>query len=342
MRPTIRTVAAKAGVSIATVSRFLNGSAHINAETEAKVREAIADLGYVPNASARGLATNTTQTIALIFPKLSGPFFAELIRGAETEAGAAGYHLLIYSIAGSAAGDDDQTLGLLTTKVDGLILASRGVQQNYVRDLQRQGTPIVLLGEEPGEIAGDSIRPDNAGGARQMVTHLLEHGYRRIGFIHGPETQTHAQERLRGYCDALHAYELSCVPELIVPGAFDEHSGYTAMQRLLHLHPRPEAVFAANDQMAIGALTAVYESGLRVPEDVALVGFDDIEPARYLRPPLTTVHQDMTGQGRLAVQMLLARIQGSETPPETRVLPTELVIRRSCGCNAPQTQSIEI
>lgn len=337
MRPTIRTVAARAGVSIATVSRFLNGSVHINAETEARVRKAIDDLGYLPNAAARGLATNTTMTIALIFPKLSGPFFSELIRGAETEASAAGYHLLIYSVTGSTAEDEAPTLGSLTTKVDGLILASRGVPQNDVRDLQRQGTPIVLLGEEPGEIAGDSIRPDNAGGAVQMVTHLLEHGYRRIAFIQGPETQTHAQERLRGYCDALHACGLPCAPELIVSGAFDEHSGYAAMQQLLHLRPRPEAVFAANDQMAIGAMAAIYESGLRIPEDVALAGFDDIEPARYLRPPLTTVHQDMTRQGQLAVQMLLARIQGSEAPPETRVLPTELVIRRSCGCNAPET-----
>ncbi|MBN2390601.1 MAG: LacI family DNA-binding transcriptional regulator [Anaerolineae bacterium] len=337
MRPTIRTVAAKAGVSIATVSRFLNGNAHINAETEAKVRAAIADLGYVPNASARGLATKTTGTIALIFPKLSGPFFSELIRGAETEASATGYHLLIYGIAGSTTSDEDQTLGLLTTKVDGLILASRGIHQNCMGDLLHQGIPIVLLGEEPGEITGDSISPDNAGGAMQIVTHLLEHGYRRIAFIQGPEMQTHAQERLRGFCDALDTYGLSCAPELIVPGAFDEQSGYAAMQQVLQQQPRPDAVFAANDQMAIGAMAAVYESGLRIPEDIALAGFDDIEPARYLRPPLTTVHQDIIGQGQLAVRMLLARMQGSETPPETRVIPTELVIRRSCGCNQPET-----
>jgi LacI family transcriptional regulator len=333
MRPTIRTVAAEAGVSIATVSRFLNGNAHINAETEARVRKAIADLGYLPNASARGLATKTMMTIALIFPKLSGPFFSELIRGAETEASAAGYHLLIYGIAGSTAGDEDQTLGLLTTKVDGLILASQSVRQNYLKNLQRQAIPVVLLGEEPDGITGDNIRPDNAGGATQIVTHLLEHGYRRIGLIQGPATQTHAKDRLRGYCDALHNYELSCTPELIVPGAFDERSGYTAMQQLLQQQPRPEAVFAANDQMAIGAMAAVYESGLRIPEDIALAGFDDIEPARYLRPSLTTVHQDIVGQGQLAVRMLLARINNSQAPVETCVIPTELVIRRSCGCN---------
>lgn len=334
MRPTIRTVAAKAGVSIATVSRFLNGNARINAETETRVREAIEDLGYLPNASARGLATNTTRTIALIFPKLSGPFFSELIRGAETEASAAGYHLLIYGVAGGAVGEENRTLGLLTTKVDGLILASQGVQQNNLWNLQRQATPVVLLGAEPVGVIGDSIRPDNAGGAARIVTHLLEHGYRRIALIQGPETQTHANDRARGYCDALRAHGLPCTPELMIPGAFDERSGYAAMQQLLQQQPQPEAVFAANDQMAIGAMAAIYESGLRIPEDIALAGFDDIEPARYLRPPLTTVHQDIVGQGQLAVRMLLARVQGSEAPAETRVIPTELVIRRSCGCAA--------
>ncbi len=334
MRPTIRTVAAKAGVSIATVSRFLNGNARINAETEARVRDAIDELGYLPNASARGLVTNTTRTIALIFPKLSGPFFSALIRGAEMEASTSGYHLLIYGASDGTTGDENRALGLLATKVDGLILASQEAQQRYLRDLQRQAVPVVLLGEKPDGVTGDSIIPDNIGGAARMVTHLIEHGYRRIALIQGPETQTHANDRARGYCDALQTHELPCSSELMIPGAFNERSGYAAMQQLLQQQPRPEAVFAANDQMAIGALAAIHESGLHVPADIALVGFDDIEPARYLQPSLTTVHQDMEGQGQLAVQMLLARVQGSKAPAETRVIPTELVIRRSCGCAA--------
>jgi LacI family transcriptional regulator len=335
VRPTIRTVAAKAGVSVATVSRFLNGNARINAETEARVRKAIEDLGYVPNASARELVTHTTRTIALIFPKLSGPFFSALIRGAEMEASASGYHLLIYGASGAAVEDDNRALGLLTTKVDGLILASQEVQQRYLRDLQRQGAPVVLLGEKSDGVTGDSIIPDNIGGAARVVTHLIEHGYRRIALIKGPETQPHARDRACGYHQALRDHGLSCDPELGAIGDFDERSGYTAMLQLLQQHPIPEAVFAANDQMAIGAMAAIHENGLRVPADIALAGFDDIEPARYLQPPLTTVHQEMVGQGQLAVQMLLARIQGSQDPPETRVIPTELAIRRSCGCNKP-------
>lgn len=332
MRPTIRTVAAKAGVSVATVSRFLNGNARINAETEARVREAIEDLGYVPNASARELATHTTRTIALIFPKLSGPFFSALIRGAEMETSASGYHLLIYGASDVAIGDDNQTLGLLTTKVDGLILASQAVQQRYLRTLKRQGAPVVLLGEKLDGVTGDSIIPDNVGGAAQIVTHLIDHGYRRIALIKGPETQSHARDREAGYRQALRAHGLFIDPALVAMGDFDERSGYTAMLQLLQQHPAPEAVFAANDQMAIGAMAAIHENGGRIPTDIALVGFDDIEPARYLQPPLTTVHQEMVGQGQLAVRMLLARVQGSQAPPETRVIPTELAIRRSCGC----------
>jgi DNA-binding LacI/PurR family transcriptional regulator len=158
MRPTIYTVAEKAGVSIATVSRVLNGTARVSEQTRAKVHRAMQELGYQPNASARGLAANTTGTIALVFPKLSGPFFSELIRGAEIAASESGYHLLIYGASGDILGADNQTLGLLTTKADGLILASSGVSRCYIRDLLRRELPVVVLGEEPIDIQVDSIQ----------------------------------------------------------------------------------------------------------------------------------------------------------------------------------------
>ncbi|MDF1513124.1 MAG: LacI family DNA-binding transcriptional regulator [Anaerolineae bacterium] len=335
MRPTIYTVAEKAGVSIATVSRVLNGTARVNEETCAKVHRVMDALGYQPNASARGLAANTTSTIAVVFPKLSGPFFSELIQGAEIAARDNEYHLLIYGASGERLGADNQTLGMLTTKVDGLILASSGISRCYLRDLQRQNLPVVVLGEDPSDIPADSIQPDNIGGAEKIVNHLIGHGYRRIAMIKGPATRTHANDREQGYRKALHDHNLSCYPELVIDGSFDESSGYAGMQQLLKLDPMPDAVFTASDQMAIGAMAAIHESGLRVPGDIALVGFDDIETARYMNPPLTTVHQDMLGQGELAVHMLLARIKGMETDIETKILPTTLVIRRSCGCAAP-------
>jgi LacI family transcriptional regulator len=280
------------------------------------------------------LAANTTGTIAVVFPKLSGPFFSALIQGAEIAASESGYHLLIYGASGATLGADNQTLGMLTTKVDGLILASSGVSRCYIRDLQRQSLPVVVLGEEPpgSGTPVDSIQPDNVGGAEKIVTHLIGHGYRRIAMIKGPKARTHASDRARGYRKALQDHGLPCHAELVIAGAFDEKSGYTAMQRLLQQDPLPDAVFAASDQMAIGAMAAIRESGLRVPADIALVGFDDIETAQYTNPPLTTVHQDMRGQGQLAVNLLLARIDGAEPVVETRILPAELVIRRSCGC----------
>jgi LacI family transcriptional regulator len=221
---------------------------------------------------------------------------------------------------------------MLTTKVDGLILASTGVSRCYVQDLQRQDLPVVVLGEDPAHTQLNTIQPDNIGGAEKAMIHLIEHGYRRIAMIRGPETRSHAGDRERGYRLALQNHGLAYRPELAPTGHFDESSGYTAMKYLLEQIPIPDAVFAASDQMAIGAMAAIHESGLRVPGDIALIGFDDIETARYTNPPLTTVHQDMLGQGQLAVRRLLAMINGAESDVDTQILPTTLIIRRSCGC----------
>jgi LacI family transcriptional regulator len=332
VRPTIHTVAERAGVSIATVSRLLNGSTRVSQATAEKVRRVIDEVGYLPNASARGLVTSVTGTLAVVFPKLSGPFFSELIRGAEAGAQEVGYHLLIYGASSVVGEPQGQMLRLLATKVDGLILASGNIRLDFARDVQRWGVPVVVLGRQPDDIPVDSIRPDNFGGAVKAVSHLIEHGYRRIGMITGRSTHLHAAEREAGYRKALHDHGLRLHAELVITGAFDEEGGYEAMQRLLRQRPVPEAVFAASDEMAIGAMAALRESGLRAAADVAVVGFDDIEPARYVQPSLTTVRQDMRGQAQIAVQMLLARVNGSDAEKETRVIPTELVIRGSCGC----------
>ena len=330
MRPMIHTVAERAGVSIATVSRYLNGSARLGPATAIKVRRAIDELGYVPNAAARGLAMQSTETLALVFPRLSGPFFSELIRGAESAAQEMGYHLLIYG----ASNDNTKMVPTLAAKVDGLILASEGICLGCLETLQQRDTPVVVLGRTTRHASVDSLRPENIGGAQTAVTHLLGHGYRRIAMIAGPRTQQHAADRERGYEMALQSHGIPYDPALVVYGDFGEASGYRTMQDLLFQTKPIDAVFAANDQMAIGALAAAGEAGIRVPEDVALIGFDDITAACYAQPPLTTVHQDMHGQGHLAVRMLLARIGGSTEATVTEVTPTELVVRRSCGCRA--------
>lgn len=334
MRPTIYTVAQKAGVSISTVSRVLNDSPLVKAGTKAKVLQAVEALGYQPSASARSLALNSTETIALIFPRVSGPFFSEIIQGAEVEARQYQYHLLIYSV--HTPQDNEQLLRFLSAKVDGMILAASCVSNAYVRGLQRQHIPFVLLGQEKEGIVADSIMPDNRRGAYEVMTHLIEHHqYQRIAFVGRSPDLAHGHARYEGYGQALQRADLPLDATLVMGGDFDESSGYRAMTLLLGLSNPPQAVFFANDQMALGALAAAREKNVRVPDDVAIVGFDDIQAATYVQPPLTTVRQEIRQQGVLAVQRLLQRIGDPDLEAKTVVLPTQLVVRRSCGCGAP-------
>lgn len=331
MRPTIYTVAQKAGVSISTVSRVLNDHPLVKPETKARVLQAVDALGYQPRASARSLALNSTETIALIFPRVSGPFFSEIIQGAEIEARQNQYHLLIYSV--HTPRDNERLLRFLSAKVDGMILAASCVSALYVRELQQQGIPFVLLGREKEGIVADSIMPDNRQGAYEIVTHLLDHHlYRRIAFVGQTQYPAQGHARYEGFCQALQRAGLPLDETLVVQGDFDESSGHRAMMELLDLSLPPQAVFFANDQMALGALAAAREKRAFVPDDVAIVGFDDIQMATYVQPALTTVRQEIRLQGVLAVQRLLQRIDHPDLETETVVLPTQVVVRRSCGC----------
>ena len=333
MRPTIYTVAQKAGVSIATVSRVLNDHPLVKAETKTKVLQAVKVLGYQPSASARGLALNSTETIALIFPRVSGPFFSEIIQGTEDEARRYQYHLLIYSVR--TPQDNEHLLRFLSAKVDGMILSASCVSEAYVRGLQQQHIPFVLLGREKEGIVADSILPDNRQGAYEVMTHLIaDHHYQRIAFVGRSQNLAHSHARYEGYCQALQGADLPLDETLVVHGDFDESSGYQTMAHLLSLSNPPQAVFFANDQMALGALAAAREKQVLIPGDVAIVGFDDIQAATYAQPPLTTVRQEIRQQGVLAVQRLLLRIDNPDIETEVLVLPTRLVLRRSCGCSA--------
>lgn len=333
MRPTIHTVADKAGVSIATVSRYLNGSARVSPATAAKVQRAVDELGYVPNAAARGLATNTTHAFAFVYPRPASAHISALISGAEQGAHENEYHLLIHGAVPAKPDNPDRVLDLLGTRVDGVILASESIRMSFLQDLQRRRVPVVMLGQKPGVIAADCIVPDNATGAEAAVTHLLGHGRRRIAMITSPANRPHLDDRERGYRTALRIHGIDIEPDLIVRDDFNEAGGYRAMAKLLARKPLPDAVFAVSDTIAIGALSAIHETILRIPQDIALIGFDDLVTARYLNPPLTTVHYDIAGAGRRAVDMLCARCDGSELPPQTILIPTRLITRRSCGCS---------
>src|SRR3954471_1888343 len=290
----IKEVALKAGVSIATVSRVINEKGPVAVETRQRILTAIEQLRYAPHGAARSLITNQTDTIGVLLPDLYGEFFSEVIRGVDLAARRSGHHVLISGFHSDRA-EIEAVLRALRGRVDGLIVLSPDVDAQTLRRNLPETLPVVLLntrinGQAPGALNFDAINTDNHGGALAMVRHLAGLGHQRIALIRGPEENADARERLRGYRDALRAEGLAASEALELAGDFSEESGYRAGQLLLTLKPRPTAVFAANDSMAIGCLFAPRAAGVRVPDDVALAGFDDIPIARSLSPSLSSVH----------------------------------------------------
>ena len=338
MSASIKEVALKAGVSIATVSRVLNDKGPVAVETRQRILAAIEQLRYVPHGAARSLITNQTDTIGVLLPDLYGEFFSEVIRGIDLAARRSGFHVLISGFHSDRA-EIEAVLRALRGRVDGLIVLSPDVDAQSLRRNLPETLPVVLLNTpvEGGPVEGDgadfdAINLDNHGGAFAMVRHLAGLGHRRIAFIRGPEENADARERLRGYRDALLSLEIAGEEALELGGDFSEESGYRAGQRLLALEPRPAAVFAANDSMAIGCLFALREAGARVPGDIALAGFDDIPIARYITPSLSSVHVPIAELGTRAMERLLHAVDnknGHERRQET--VATTLVVRGSCG-----------
>src|SRR4029077_4977901 len=290
----IKEVALKAGVSIATVSRVINGTGPVAAETRRRILEAIEGLRYGPHGAARSLITNQTDTIGVLLPDLYGEFFSEVIRGIDAAARRRGYHVLISGFHSDRA-EIEAVLRALRGRVDGLIVLSPDVDAQGLRRNLPETLPVVLLNTSvdrqidgrSGAPPFDAINLDNHGGAFAMVRHLATLGHRRIALIRGPDKNADARERLRGYRDALRSLGIAPSDGLELGGDFSEESGYRAGRRLLTLKPRPTAVFAANDSMAIGCLFALREAGVEVPGEVAFSGFDDIPIARYITPSLS-------------------------------------------------------
>jgi LacI family transcriptional regulator len=329
----IKEVALKAGVSIATVSRVLNDKGPVAVETRSRILAAIEQLRYVPHGAARSLITNQTDTIGVLLPDLYGEFFSEVIRGIDLAARRSGFHVLISGFHSDRA-EIEAVLRALRGRVDGLIVLSPDVDAQSLRRNLPETLPVVLLNTP---VAGDgadfdAINLDNHGGAFAMVRHLAGLGHRRIAFLRGPEENADARERLRGYRDALLSLGIKREEELELGGDFSEESGYRAGQRLLALQPRPAAVFAANDSMAIGCLFALREAGAQVPGDIALAGFDDIPIARYITPSLSSVHVPIAELGTRAMERLLHAVDSkNEHERRQETVATTLVVRGSCG-----------
>jgi LacI family transcriptional regulator len=328
---TIKEVARTAGVSVATVSRVYNGHHCVREETRQRVRRTGQRLGYSPHGAARSLVTNRTHTIGVLLPDLYGEFFSELIRGIDQTAQARGYHVLLSS-ARSAARQLEPVLQSMRGRVDGLIVMAPELDAASSRRSLPAGFPFVHLNGPPSDAPCDSLGIANFEGARDMVRHLARLGHRRIAMIRGADHNYDAAERLRGYREAVAELGLVDDPALELSGDFSEASGHEAVGRLLGDGVRPTAVFAANDCMAFGALSALREAGLRVPEDVAVAGFDDIPMAQYVHPALTSIHVDISALGRRATERLLDALHQPVTRGATHeTLGTTLVVRRSCG-----------
>jgi len=328
---TIRDVARAAGVSVATVSRVLNGSAPVREDTDRQVRTAAQRLNYFPNGAARSLITNRTHTIGVLLPDLHGEFFSEVIRGIDLASRLSGLHLLVSS---SHAATDELVAALrsMRGRIDGLIvMAPEAAAPRLVRECAL-GAPTVLL--NPGRVVRGcgAISIANYDGAFAVTRHLIDLGHRHIAVVTGPEGNTDAGQRLDGFRGALREAGLSAPDGYEVVGDFREPSGYEAASRLLQLKPRPTAVFVSNDRMAVGVLGGLSDAGLSIPADMALAGFDDIEVAQYVNPSLTTVHVDAYRLGERAFEQLMQQRDDPEAGNGVHeVLPTTLVVRASCG-----------
>ena len=328
MAVTIKDVAKAANLSVASVSRALNGSSSVTEQTRKLVLDTARALRYIPHSGARSLSTSRTNTVGVVLPDLYGEFFSELIRGIDLAARRRGLHLLVSSSHGDAD-EAGAALRAMSGRVDGLIVMSPHVDAGFLAANLPATLPVVLLNtHDTGEHS--SLTVDNYGGAAAMVQHLVEIGHRRICMLSGPANNFESEERLRGFRETLG--RLGLREAAVLRGDFTEESGYRAGKQLLALKRLPDAVFAANDMMAIGCLFALGEAGLQVPRDLALVGFDDIPTARFVAPPLTTVRVRMTDMGSRALESLAFQIENPEgTKHSVQVLQTELVVRRSCG-----------
>ena len=330
---TIKDVAKLAGVSPMTVSRVINGSIRVSPDTQRRVQQAISDLGYVPSRLARGLSARKTGTLAVIVPDVANPFFTLIVRAAEEVARRSTYRVILCDTRADIAVERDVVEELIAHRVEGIAIAPVGDRSKpHLARLARFGVPFVLIDRTVERIDSDAVVGDNAGGGRLLVEHLIGLGHERIGLIVEGEEVSTARERRRGYEAALKAADLSLDPALVEVQAPDPDGGFLGMSRLLAIKKPPSAVFAVNNLVALGAIEAVRGAGLEVPDDVALVCFDDIELASRLYPFLTAMEQPAETFGTLGTQLLLERIDGrGPAHGHVVVLPGRLTIRRSCG-----------
>jgi LacI family transcriptional regulator len=330
---TIKDVARLSGVSPMTVSRVINQSQRVSPVTRSRVEQAISELGYVPSRLARGLSRQKTGTIALIVPDVANPFFTLIVRGAEDVARRAGYRVLLCDTRFDLTLEAEVIEEMIAHRVEGIVIAPvSDASRGQLKRLARFGVPFVLIDRTIPGVECDVVLGDSAAGARRLVEHLIALGHCRIGMIVEDENVSTARERRAGYAEALEGAGIRLDPALVARATADPHGGLVGMQTLLRLAERPTAVFTVNNLVAIGAIEAVRAAGLEVPDDVALVCYDDIEYASRLYPFLTVMLQPAETFGSLGTQLLFERIEGRRLDGGRKVvLPADFVVRESCG-----------
>jgi len=331
---TMKRIASELGVSVTTISKVLNNHGDISEATRDRVMAKIEELGYQRNAVARSLTLRRTHTIGIVIPDLMHSFFVEVIAGIEPVASVRGFGLLLCSSGEDPAKERSELEMLRSRQVDGIVLASAHGSENddLLKQLIGGGTGLVMIDrDDHPKVECHRVLTDDERVGLLATNHLLDHGRKAIAHIGGPAI-VHAKRRERGWREALKARNVRIASDWFVQAGFMESDGYRAMKRLLSLRPRIDAVFAANDPAAIGAMKAIWEAGLRIPDDIAIVGVGDIALVDMLRVPLTTVSWSRRDQGLNAAELLLNGLEGDEAdPPRRVVIPPRLVVRESCG-----------
>jgi LacI family transcriptional regulator len=332
---TIIDVANEAGVSFGTVSRVINNDVHVKDETRERVLQAMERLGFVANRQARSLAGGKSNSIGVLVPDLGTGYIGEIIRGIDAELTLTDLDLILYTTHRTASKEANYVANLAKGMVDGLLLVLPRNPSDFIGTLTERSFPFVLIDHQGTGHDCPAVGATNWQGAYNATEYLIKLGHERIGFITGSMDLGCAVDRLEGYRSALRTHHLSDVPELIYEGTFFQPDGFAGASVLLDLPVPPTAIFASNDIMAMGAMDAVRDRGLRIPTDISIIGFDDIPQASLVRPALTTVNQPLEKMGRVATQMLLDLLRQPDRMAGRIELPTELVVRDSC--QPPQT-----
>jgi LacI family transcriptional regulator len=329
---TLEDIARISGVSRSTVSRVINADPNVKERTRDKVQEVIQNLNFQPNMAARGLAAGSTKVIGLVIPVgisfiFSDPYFPLVIQGISSACNQLGYSIMLWL---AEAKYERKTISqiLYNGLIDGVIVSSMILDDPLIDRLSESNRPFITIGRHPTNEKINYVDVDNRAGAYQGVSYAVRSGHHRVALIGGPHTTISGQDRYQGYLDALQEHGLPLIPDLVTEGEFTDPSGYQAMKRLLQ--QSPDAVFVASDAMAFAAMRAIQEANLRIPDDIAVIGFDDIPSAATSKPPLTTVRQPISRTGQIAAEMLIDMIEHPSPQPRRVVLPTELVIRSSC------------